>query len=710
MMSPPQPRLSLREILHPRSVAVFGASEDKGKFGGRILHYLKRHGFAGSIVPINPKRDEILGLRCYPTIAAAPGPIDVAVLAVPPASIADTVAFCAEAGVGCCVVITTGFAEAGVEGEALQRSIVATANSAGMRIIGPNCMGLMNLHHDFCLTSSLVLEVDRLHKGAIGLVSQSGALMVSMFNRAHDAAIGFSACVSLGNQSDVEICDVFEYFIADSKTRVICMYIEGLKDGGRFLALAERSRAAGKPVLVVKTGRTEAGVRAARSHTASLAGAYEVFAAACHERDVLLTDDPDGMIAAADIVQRWGAPRGDGIGLLSSSGGGAGIGIDRLGEARLRAATLSEGTRARLLEVLLPPQADNPIDLGGRRGGESVAAAGDILSRFAADDDVSVLFIVLTTVPFYEATTRALAEAALASGKPTILAVTPGSAADAPREVLRSLAFPYYDRIDDALRVLTLYLAYWKTRSRLARQPAARRRDLPTSIAAPSGQLTEHETKKLLAAYGIRVTREAAVRSREEAIEAARIIGFPVVLKASARGLIHKSDAGAVKLNLADAEQVGGAWDDIEAVVRRLVHCSFEGGLVEEMVRDGLELIVGAKLDPQFGPIVLVGMGGVLVELLGDVQMASAPVTTDEALAMLRRLKLWPLLDGYRGRAKFDSVAAADVVSRVSWLATDLAPRLQELDINPLIVLSDGAIAVDARALVFSAGTTDAAP
>ena len=261
------PRLTLRELLHPRSVAVLGASEDKAKFGGRILHYLMRHGYAGRILPINPSREVIAGLRCYPSIAAAPGPVDIAILAVPPAAIAASIAGCAQAGVGGCVVITTGFAEAGEEGEVLQAEIVAIARRAGMRLFGPNCMGLMNLHHDFCLTSSLVLDVERLAKGAIGLVSQSGALMVSMFNRAHDAGIGFSTCVSLGNQSDVTIEDVFEYFIDDPATRVITMYIEGLKTPRRFLALARRAREAGKPVLAVKTGRTEAGVaRGAVAH------------------------------------------------------------------------------------------------------------------------------------------------------------------------------------------------------------------------------------------------------------------------------------------------------------------------------------------------------------------------------------------------------------------------------------------------------------
>jgi acyl-CoA synthetase (NDP forming) len=697
------PRLTLRELLHPRSVAVFGASEDKAKFGGRILYYLRRHGYAGRILPINPRREEIAGLRCYPSIAAAPGPVDIAILAVPPAAIAVSIAGCAQAGVGGCVVITTGFAEAGDEGEALQAEIVAIARRAGMRLIGPNCMGLMNLHHDFCLTSSLVLEVERLAKGAIGLVAQSGALMVSMFNRAHDAGIGFSACLSLGNQSDVTVEDVFEYFVEDPATRVITMYIEGLKEPRRFLALARRAREAGKAVLAVKTGRSEAGVRAARSHTASLAGAYAVFETACRAEGVLLTDDPDGMVAAAALIARWGAPAGDGIGVLSSSGGGAGIGVDRVEESGLRLAKLSSATQAALLELLLPPQADNPIDLGGRRGGESVEIAAEVMARFVRDDDIAVVFVVLTTVPSFAATARALAEAALASGKPLVLALTPGSAADPSRAVLHEIGCPFFDRIDDAIRALQLFIAHGR-QSRAVRHPLPQRPPgLPETLPPlPPGPLTEPQAKSLLARYGVPLPRETFVATAEAAAAAARSIGGPVALKAVARGLVHKSDAGGVRLGLADAAAAADAFAAVAAAVSRVPGAVFEGALVAEMVEGGGEIIVGTKLDPQFGPVVLVGLGGVLVEAIGDVHLALAPVSPGEALELLRALRLFLLLDGYRGRPRLDVVAAADIVSRVSWLAADLGARLLELDVNPLILRTagGGAVAVDARATI----------
>jgi acetyl-CoA synthetase (ADP-forming) len=699
---PASPRLSIRDIVHPRAVAVFGASDNKDKFGGRVMHYLTRHGYAGRILPINPNRSEVLGHPAYPAIGKAPGPVDVAILAVPAAALLGAVGECAEAGVGCCVIMTTGFAEAGGEaGRERQRTLVDIAQRSGMRIVGPNCMGLISPLAKMALTSSLVLEIDEIRTGPIGLVSQSGALMVSIFNRAHDAGIGFSLCVSLGNQCDLEICDFIDYLIDDPETRAICVYVEGFVDGQRFLRSAAACRAAGKPLILVKTGRTEAGVRSAQSHTASLAGSYDVLRAACEKHGVLLTDDPDGMVRAADLLCRWPTLSGNGIGVLSSSGGGAGIGVDRTVEAGMRLATLSDATKARLREILLPPQADNPIDLGGRLGGDVAGTAIKCASILSSDPDVAALHVVLTTVPFYEATTGELAKGALASGKPVLVSVTPGSAADGPRRVLRELGCPYFDSVDQTLRVLKLMM---QKRAFPPAQPAIDRpKDLPKPDALatlPAGRLTEPEAKRLLAQYGVPVTREVVAKDVEAAQRTARDIGFPVVLKAVARDLVHKSDVGGVKLGLADEAAVASAWDEIARALRKaLPGAALEGCLVQEMAKGEAELIIGARRDPQFGPVVLVGFGGIMVEVLEDVQLALAPVSPQEAEAMLRRLRLWPILSGARGRPSLDVARVADAVVRVSWLAADLGARFVDLEINPLLVrrAGAGAIAVDAR-------------
>ncbi|MBI1735649.1 MAG: acetate--CoA ligase family protein [Candidatus Rokubacteria bacterium] len=694
---------AVRRVLSPRSVAVIGASENPAKFGGRIMRYLTKHRFAGRIVPINPGRREVLGLPSYPSITDAPGPLDVAILAVPPDVLVASAAACAKAGVGAIVVMTTGFAELGREGAARQDELVRVARESGMRIVGPNCMGVINPRERLTLTSSFVLEVDALLVGEIGFISQSGALMVSTYNRAHDAGIGFSACASLGNQADLEIADFLDYLVEDAGTRVICLYVEGFKDAGRFLRGAEAARRAGKPLLVVKSGRSEAGVRAARSHTASLAGSYAVFEAACRDLGVLVMDDLDGMVRVADALVRWGRARGDGIGLFTPSGGGAAIAVDRMADRGLRLATLAPATRAALGEVMLPPYADNPVDIGGRRDENADGVVARAVEALASDPDVAALLAVWSTTPAYEARTREMGAAALASGKPVMVVVTPGSAADGPRRVLRELGCPYVDHLDEALRVLDRYLA--TGRSVAAPELPVRPHGCPgpgTVIEGPeTGQLTEVEAKRLLGAWGVPVPRERLATTADEAVQAAEAIGYPVALKAVARRLVHKSDVGGVRLGLASGDEVRRAWADVTgALARELGASALDGCLVSEMVRGEAEVIVGATRDPQFGPVVVVGSGGTLVETLRDVQMALAPVSPAHALGLLRALRLWPVLAGVRGRPALDVAAVAGIVSRVSFLAADLADRLTELDVNPVIVRAagGGAVAVDARA------------
>lgn len=699
------PRIGVSRILKPESVAVIGASEDVGKFGGRVMYYLTKHGFSGRLVPINPKRKSVFGVDCVSHISEAETAVDVALLALPPQTLVDAVRDCADAGVGACIVMTTGFAEAGEEGEQRQAELLDIVRTTGMRIVGPNCMGLINPHYRMALTSSLVLETDHLQAGSIGLISQSGALMVSMYNRADDRNIGFSACVSLGNQADLEICDFLEYLIADEATKTICIYMEGLRDPERFLKLADEARNAGKPLLLVKTGRTEAGVRAAKSHTASLAGSYDVFAAACRDHGIVCVDDPDGMIELAFCLTKWPMPSGNGIAVFSSSGGGAGIGVDRISEAGLPLAELSDFTRTRLGEVLLPPQADNPVDLGGRTVDDPFEGARRALEAMADDPDVRILWIVLTTVPHYERTTEVLAKTALACGKPFLFVVTPGSAADKPRRVLRDLGCPYFDRIDDCIRILDGANRYYENLSNTTK-PVTRPNDLvgaepAISVDCDSSHLTEPEVKALLGAYGISTTRDILARNKSDAIAAAESIGYPVVLKAVARGIVHKSDIGAVKLGLVDADAVSSAFDEIVVAVEKAAPSAlFEGCVVQEMWTPELELILGVKVDPQFGPVVVCGSGGILVELFSDIALALAPVSADKAKELLLSLRIAPLLGRFRGRGHLDLEAAAEALSRLSWLAHDLSHQITELDINPLGVglKGDGVKALDARA------------
>jgi len=710
MSSHPPARLSIKEILHPRSVAVFGASDNRDKFGGRIMYFLTRHRFAGRIVPINPRRSEVFGHTAYATIGQSPEPVDVAILAVPPRELVGAIADCANAGVGCCVIMTTGFAEAGAEGAERQREIAEIGRGAGMRIMGPNCMGFLNPHWQLTLSSSVVLNAERLLVGEIGLVSQSGALMVSIFDRAYGDGIGFRACVSLGNQCDLEICDFLEYMIEDPGTRVICLYVEGFVNPARFVRAAAACQAAGKPLIVLKTGRTDAGVKAARSHTASLAGSYDVFQAVCREHGVILTNDPTVMVRLADVLARWPRIGGDGVAVISGSGGSTGILSDRLSEAGLRLAALAPTTKAALSEVLLPPQADNPVDLGGRKLPESIEIAGTAMTALASDPDVGVIVMALSSMPFFETRTRLLASEGLASGKPVLCSILPGPAAERPRAVLRELGCPYFESPEDGMLRVLSHLVEHHRKGSAAPEPKSRPPSLPPPSALPAGAVGRAELAGLVSAYGIALPREATASDIESAVAAAENIGFPVALKGIARDLLHKSDIGAVKLNLADEAALRAAWAEIAASVARRHPGSFEGCLVQEMVRGGAELIVGIRRDPQFGPIVLVGSGGMLVELLRDIEIAPAPVSRRQAVALLRRLRVAPIIDGVRGQPPLDLDAAADAIERMSWLAADLGPRLIDAEINPLTLRGHGAgaIAVDLRATISEGRRSDA--
>jgi acyl-CoA synthetase (NDP forming) len=690
-------RIAVDGILHPRSVAVFGASDSTDKFGGRIMSFLVRHGFAGEIYPINPRRAEVLGRRAYPAIAAAPTPADVAILAVPPASLVQSVDEAAAAGVGCCVIISTGFAEAGAEGAARQAALVDIARRTGTRLVGPNCMGLIVPHHRLALCSSVVLDTDRLQDGAIGLVSQSGALMVSIFDRAAADGIGFRHCVSLGNQVDLEISDFLEYMVDEPGTEAICVYVEGLLDGARFRRALAGARRAGKPVLVVKTGRTEAGVKSARSHTASLAGAFDVFAAVCREEGAVLAHEPEDMVRAAHFLIRHCTPRRGGVAILSSSGGGCGIASDRVSELGLPLARLAAATRESLGEILLPPQADNPIDLGGRKQPEEVEIAGDAARIIFGDEGVGYGLAVLTSMPFFARRTRLIGEAARALDKPVMIALTPGRAADGPRRALAEIGQFHFDGIEDALRTLALVVEHDRLRARTMPTPERPPGLLEAGSTShlPDGPLTDADAKRILEAYGLKLALERAVSKMDGLGEAAMALGFPVALKAVSAAIVHKTDVGAVRLDLRSVDEVlAAAHEMTERLGGRL-----DGFVVQPMVRGDAEVIVGARRDPQFGPVVLVGLGGITVEILTDVVLAPAPVTPVRARALLDALRAAPLLHGARGRPALDVAAVVDAVVRVSWLAADLGPRLVDLEINPLIVrrAGEGAVAVDAR-------------
>lgn len=699
-MLAPRPRISVERIIKPQTLAIIGASEDIAKFGGRFMHNLVRHGYAGELIPINPGRETILGRRAYPNIGVAPGPVDLALVAVPAAQLRQTIEECGAAGVGACVVITAQLGEFDEAGATLQAEIVRIAASHGMRLVGPNCLGMITPTHALALTSSPTLQyAESLPRGSVGFVSQSGALMGALFVLGYDHGIGFSSMITVGNQADLELCDFFEALIADDETNVICLYVEALKAPRRFVELAQRAHARGKRVLAVKAGRTEAGSAAARSHTASLAGSYAAFETICAETGVLLMDEPEAMILAAGVLAR--APRmgPGGIGMVVSSGGGGAITADRMTIAGLPLAQWTEETHARLDTHFPRTHQNNPVDLGAHFGALGPHIFKHAMDAVADDANTAAFIYIMTPQPLMPQTVDAVIDIWQKGTKPTIFVLDTSRFGEDVRQRLLQSGMPYLTRIDDAIRVLELLVRERDLAASVPSIAPARPQDAGPLPKMPAGFLTEPEAKDLFRRYGIATTREQTVRTAQEAVKAAEAIGYPVVAKGVSRTVVHKSDLGLVRLGLPAADAVTRAFNEIAAALSAAGETGAPAIAIQEMVRGEAELIVGARYDKAFGPQVMVGFGGVMVEVLRDVRLASAPLDHARAKAMLRSLKLWPILDGVRGRPKLDVEAVADTLVRLSWLAHDLGPRLQDLEINPLIVrvAGRGAVAVDGR-------------
>jgi acyl-CoA synthetase (NDP forming) len=701
MTASPQ-RIPLARIVSPRSVAVIGASDDVGKFGGRVIHYLIKHGFPGRLLPINPNRPSIRGLPAYPSVSAAPEPADVAILAVPVAHLLRQVEDCARAGVGACIIITGKLADAGPEGAVIQDQALAVARGAGMRLVGPNCLGIFNMTDRALLSSSLALEVEHVRAGGIGMVSQSGALMGTLVSLGHDTGVGFSRCISVGNQADLALCDFLEFLIEDDATRVITLYAEGLRDAPRFVRLLQRARAASKPVLAVKAGRSEAGAQAAKSHTASLAGSFASFEAACRDAGAVVMADPAAMVLAADALDRLPRlPRaGMGVAVMASSGGSTVTTSDMLPAAGLRMGVMSDATRGVLRRFMPESHVHLPLDTGSFDDGAGEDGMQACIRAFLADPDIGALIFPMTTQPAMAQRAALLPPLARETGRPILYVMTAGSVGDGARAAMVAAGFPYFDRVSDALAVLRALEdeAGGRTRAGLALPERP-----PGCGPAPdlhAHTLTEDEAKTLAASYGIPVTRQRIAATAAAAIDAAEAIGFPVVLKGVSRAVVHKSDLGLVKLDLRDADAVRAAFAAIAEALDAVAPGSMEGALVQEMARGEAELILGARHDLDFGPMVLVGAGGVLVEVLADVALAPAPLRHADARAMLMRLAVAKVFGGARGRPALDVEAAADALVRLSWLAADLGPRLVEMDLNPILMRAagQGVIAVDARA------------
>lgn len=681
-------------FVRPKGVAVIGASENPTKLGYGVIRNLlhPEWGFPGPVYPVNPKRDTILGHRAYRDIGEVPDPVDLAVILIPAPAVPQAVEACGERGVRGIIVVSGGFRELGAEGERLQREIVAIARRHGMRLMGPNGIGVIDTVVPLNTTFIRAMPLP----GPIAVISQSGALCGAAVDWARARGVGFSRMYSVGNQADLTETDFLQFLAADDHTRAVCLYVEEISRGRRFYEAAA-AVAREKPVLFLKAGRTRAGHEAAKSHTGALAGAVAAYRAACEEAGIHWCASLQEMLEAAQALAHNPVPVGPRTAVITNAGGPAALAADALAEVGLELAHPGPEARARLRAVLPPAaQTDAVVDMLGAAGpGEYEAATEAVLS------DANVDMALVLHVPQATVDPRSLVDAvarACQAGpdKPIVFCLPGEESVREARHQANRLGLPSVGFPEDAARAL----AHLRRRSEFLARPtgeARRPADLPARPAFPDvALLSDWDMRPVLDAYGVPLPRAAFASSPAEAAAAAARVGFPVALKLLSADLLHKSDVGGVALNLASAEEVEAA---ARAMLARVGAERVQGWEVQAMVAGGTEVIVGAVRDPQFGPLVMVGAGGIFAEVLQDVAFGLAPVDAERARRLLERTRVVHLLRGARGRPPADVDALVDVLVRLSWLAVDWE-GLRELDINPLFVLprGRGVVAVDARA------------
>lgn len=709
-------RHPLQPFFAPQSVALIGATENPGSVGRTVLENLKAGGFAGPIFPINPKRDTVLELKAYPNVRQLPQVPELVVIVTPATTVPGIVAECAEAGVKHVIIISAGFKEVGAEGAALEKQILATARQAGMRIIGPNCLGVMAPVAKLNATFAAGMA----RPGSVAFLSQSGALCTAVLDWSLRENVGFSAFVSLGSMLDVSWGDLIYQLGDDPNTSAIVMYMESVGDARAFLSAA-REVALTKPIILIKVGRTEAAAKAAASHTGSLTGSDAVLDAAFRRVGVLRVDTIEELFDMAEVLGKQPRPKGPKLAIVTNAGGPGALATDRLIGSGGQLSQLAPDTINSLNQLLPAPWSHgNPVDVLGDAGAERYAKTIDIVSK---DANVDGLLVILTPQAMTEstATAEALQKHAKLDGKPIIASWMGGDTVLQGEDVLNKAGIPTFKYPDRAARAFEYMWRYSLNLRSLYETPApAGKRDvsnedrkhvahiIKSARQAKRTILTEYEAKQILSAYHIPTTENYVAKTAAEAAAAAHKIEGPVVLKLHSETLTHKTDVGGVKLNLTSADSVKKAFAEIRNSVNEKAGAEhFNGVCVQPMVKlEGYELILGSTIDPQFGPVLLFGSGGQLVEVFKDRTLGLPPLNATLARRMLEQTKIYTALKGVRGRKSVDLTALEELLVRFSQLVVE-QPWIKELDINPLLASPDGLIALDARVILHPAETAD---
>jgi acetyltransferase len=704
----------LNAIFAPNNVALIGATDKPGSVGRTILRNLIDNPFGGAVFPVNPNRSSVLGVRAYPNVSAVPDKVDLAVVVTPARFVPGVIKECADLGIPGAIIISAGFKEAGEPGIELERQVLAEARRGRMRLIGPNCLGVMRPMSG--LNATFAASMAR--PGNVAFISQSGAICTAVLDWSFKENVGFSAFVSVGSMLDVGWGDLIDYLGRDVNTHAIVIYMESVGDARSFMSAA-REVALKKPVIIIKAGRTAQAAQAAASHTGSLTGSDDVLDAAFQRVGVLRVERIADVFYMAAVLSRQPTPRGNRLMMVTNAGGPGVLATDALITGGGELADLSDETM-QALNAILPPHwsHNNPIDVLGDASAELYAQALEIAAK---DPNSDGLLVILTPQAMTDPTRTAelMRPYAQIEGKPVLASWMGGPDVAAGETILTRSNIPTFPFPDTAVRMFNYMWSYannlrsiYETPMFLESDATPEREEVGAIIAKARASnraiLTEYESKRLLAAYNIHTVQTTLAFSPDEAAAAADAIGYPVVLKLNSETITHKTDVGGVKLNLADADAVRAAYQAIQtSVTEHASAADFQGVTVQPMVKlDGYELIVGSSIDPQFGPVLLFGSGGTLVEVYKDSALGLPPMNTTLARRMIEKTMIYKALKGVRGRKSVNMVELEGLMVRFSQLVVEQS-WIKEIDINPLIASPDGTIALDARVVLHDASMTE---
>ncbi len=703
--------VDLSRLLDPRGVAIVGASAEVRRIGGQPIRALKEFGYRGAIYPVNPKHGEIQGLPSYPDLASVPKPCDVALICVAGKLVPDLIRDCGRAGIGFAVVLSAGFREIGESGRELQRELDRAIRDSAVRVIGPNCQGLMStVYANYCGFGAPFLYAHT-RRGRVAMVTQSGGFGYAVMGLAEAEGLAFNHVISSGNEADLSSLDLIEALLRRDDTSLVAAYLEGVRDGRRLLRLGRTALQLGKPILVWKVGNSQAGRRAAASHTANLSAEYALYRAAFAQGGCLEVDDVGDLVDIARAFESGRVPAGDRVAVVSISGGAGVLAADRCDKAGLRLAALGEATTAELRR-LLPAFSSvaNPIDVTAQVFNDSAAFA-QVVRVVLQDPEVDQLMVLTASIDGALAEQLAGSLAGLAAGSDKPLLVNSSAPLERSAEARRILAAHRIAVFDTPGRLVRAAAAVWEFERRrrlLLREPAPVPAPARRALQLPAGArtLSEHESKAVLRAYDIPCVPEVLVALQDLPGLTESPLGYPLVAKLDSADLPHKSEAGAVRVGLRDWGEVRQAVEQmLDSARRHSPQARIHGVLLQSMAQ-GTEVIVGATSNRYFGPTVVFGLGGIFAEVLNDVSIGFAPLDARQARGLIEQVQARSVLQGARGRPPADLDALADLISRVSRLIADHGDRIAEIDLNPVFVgaAGSGVQAADALVVLRDAG------